>query len=137
MPQAATALEVLQLLSIVERELSDASVEAISTDGRFGHAYNAALVLCRIALRASGYRAMKGGGAHNIEINTLVYTLGRAKQDVMVFLSRCSRTRALEVYDHAGVVAEEDVEDLIGTAKQLRLDVLAWLKSEHPDLYSA
>jgi hypothetical protein len=135
-PQAATAPELLQLLSIVDREISDASIEAVSSDGRFGHAYNAALALCRIAPRASGYRAMKGGGSHSIEINSLIHTMGKPQQEVMVFLSRCSRSRALEVYDHAGVVGAEDVDDLIATAKQLRNDVLAWLKAEHPNLYS-
>jgi hypothetical protein len=122
-------------LSIVDRELSDAGVAAVSTDGRFGHAYNAALTLCRIALRAAGYRANKGGGAHNREINSLELTLGDSHKNVTVFLSTCARKRGQEVYQHAGVVEQRDVDDLIEAAKQLRADVLSWLKANHPDLY--
>ena len=43
-------------LSIVDRELADAGIVAVSSDGRLTHAYNAALTLCRIALLAAGYR---------------------------------------------------------------------------------
>jgi hypothetical protein len=133
--QTATAPEVLQLLSIVERELSDASVEAVSADGRFTHAYNAALTLCRIALRASGYRVGKGGG-HHYEINSIVHTLGHKYNDHMILLSQYSKKRGREMYDRTGVVDTGDVEDLIETGIQLRIDVLAWLMAEHPDLYS-
>jgi hypothetical protein len=122
-------------LSIVDRELSDATIAAVSTDGRFGHAYNAALTLCRIALRASGFRVGKGKGAHHYEINSLIYTLGNEHKTKMLFLSQCSKLRGQEFYDRAGVVDPRAVEDLVETAKQLRTDVLSWLKGNHPDLF--
>jgi hypothetical protein len=133
--QPATAPEILQLLSIVDRELADAGIEAVSTDGRFSHAYNGALTLCRIALRASGYRVAKGKGAHYLEINSLVYTLGDSHKETQIFLSRCTKIRGQEVYTHAGVVDPRDVDDLLQTVKQLRDDVLSWLKADHPHLY--
>jgi hypothetical protein len=133
--QEPTAPELLELLQIVDRELSDASIAALSSDGKFGHAYNAALSLCRIALRAAGYRVAKGRGVHQYEINSLVYTMGNEKKDEMIFLSKCSRIRGQEVYDRTGVADPRDVADLVETAKQLRLDVLSWLKADHPDLY--
>jgi hypothetical protein len=43
--------------------------------------------------------------------------------------------RAQEVYDRTGVADPRDVADLIDTAQQLRADVLAWLKANHPELY--
>ncbi|MGP0069585.1 MAG: hypothetical protein ACLQGP_39045 [Isosphaeraceae bacterium] len=133
--QETTAPELLDLLQVVDRELSDASIPALSSDGKFGHAYNAGLCLCRIALRAAGYRVAKGKGVHQYEINSLVYTLGNEKKDEMIFLSRCSRIRGQEVYDRTGVADPQDVVDLIETVKQLRLDVLSWLKADHPGLY--
>src|SRR4051812_37006345 len=133
--QEATAPELLQLLSIVDRELSDASIAAVSADGRFGHAYNGALTLCRIALRAAGYRVAKGKGIHQYEINSLIYTLGSQQKNQMILLSRCSKLRGQEVYDRTGVVAPRDVDDLVEAAKQLRTDVLSWLKANHPALY--
>lgn len=107
----------------------------MSSDGRFTHAYNAALTLCRIALLAAGYRVAKGGGAHYREINSLVYTLGGSQKEIYTFLSACTKKRGQEVYTHAGVVETRDVDDLVQTAKQLRIDVLSWLMADHPDLY--
>jgi hypothetical protein len=133
--QQATAPELFRLFSIVDRELSDASVEAISSDGRFGHAYNAALALCRIALRAAGYRVAKGKGIHQYEINSLVFALESEYKNIMIFFSHCSKLRGQEVYDHTGVVDPRDIDDLVQTAKQLRLDVLSWLKTNHSTLY--
>jgi hypothetical protein len=122
-------------LSIVDRELADAGIQAVSPDGRFTHAYNAALTLCRIALLAAGYQVAKGGGAHYREINSLVLTLGDSQKDVYIFLSACTKKRGQEMYTDAGVVDPRDVDDLLQTAKQLRDDVLSWLKTDHPHLY--
>ena len=55
----------------------------------------------------------------------------------MIFLSACTKKRGQEVYTHAGVVDPRDVDDLLETAKQLREDVLSWLKADHPRLYSS
>ena len=44
------------LLRIVDRDLKDASILELSADRRFVTAYNAALRLATIVLRASGYR---------------------------------------------------------------------------------
>ena len=46
--------EITDLLSIVERDLADAEISALSVDWRFGIAYNAALKLCTIILYAQG-----------------------------------------------------------------------------------
>jgi hypothetical protein len=108
---------------------------AVSSDGRFIHAYNAALTLCRIALLAAGYRDAKGGGAHYREINSLVYTLGESQNETYIFLSACAKKRGQEVYTHAGVVESRDVDDLIKTADLLRSDLLSWLLADHLDLY--
>ena len=48
--------EIANLLSIVERDLNDAGNTTVSSDWRFGIAYNAALKLCTIVLYAQGYR---------------------------------------------------------------------------------
>lgn len=50
--------EIADLLRIIDRDLQDAAGE-ISSDWRFGIAYNAALKLCTILLYAEGYRPEK------------------------------------------------------------------------------
>ena len=60
------------LLGVVDRELADASVAGLSDDGRFTHAYDAALLLCKLALHASGFEVQKrvrmGGSVASHEI---------------------------------------------------------------------
>jgi len=51
--------EIGDLLSIVERDLHDAASSGLSTDWKFGIAYNAALKLCTILLYAEGCRPEK------------------------------------------------------------------------------
>ena len=46
--------EIGNLLGVVERSLADAKVDAVSTDLRFIAAFNAALCIATMALRATG-----------------------------------------------------------------------------------
>jgi hypothetical protein len=50
-----SAREIADLFRVVERNLADASVEAVSTDRRFTIAYEAALGLATITLYCNGY----------------------------------------------------------------------------------
>lgn len=54
---------IAELLKISDRELSD-SKGNISDEGRFAHAYNAALQAAVAALAAAGYRVPKGQSAN-------------------------------------------------------------------------
>jgi hypothetical protein len=51
--------EIKSLMSIVDRDLKDAGVRAISEDRRFEAAFNAARTAANLALRACGYRTSK------------------------------------------------------------------------------
>src|SRR5438477_6165253 len=42
--------------------------------------------------------------------------------------------RHTSLYSHAGVVQKQDADDLQEAARQLRTDVLNWLRSQHPGL---
>jgi hypothetical protein len=131
----ATVAEMRNLLSVVDRELADASVSGLSNDGRFTHAYDAALLLCKLALHAAGFEVQKRApGHHALWINSLEFTLGRSHQQILIHLAKSSKLRHTSLYDHAGVVEKQDADDLLETAKQLRADVLIWLRSQHSNL---
>jgi hypothetical protein len=49
--------EIASLFQVVERDLADASVAAISADRRFATAYNAALQAATAVMYSEGYRA--------------------------------------------------------------------------------
>jgi hypothetical protein len=133
---APTVAEVRNLLSVVDRELGDAGVASLSDDGRFMHAYEAALVLCKLALHASGFELQKRApGHHALWINSLEYTLGGTScTATMRHLLASSKLRHTGLYDHAGVVQKQDADDLLAAARQLRTDLIAWLRSKHVDL---
>jgi len=98
------------------------------------HAYDASFQLCNIALRVSGYAVSKGKSHHSFTIGSLEYTLGQEQSENTIYLSKCSTQRHHSLYDHAGVVSEQDAQDLLETARQLRLEVLKWLHADHPNV---
>jgi hypothetical protein len=133
-PNEPTVAQIQRLLQVVDRDISDAQAAGLSADGRFQHAYDAALQLCMIPLLASGYRVPKGEGHHKRGIDSLRYTLGANWSDTADHVERCSRLRGQVTYERIGVVSEQDADDLLDTAKQLRTDVVDWLKANHPAL---
>lgn len=106
---------------------------SVSSDWRFGIAYNAALKLCAIALRAEGYRPAHGL-QHYRTIMSLPLTLGESRNDDASYLDACRTKRNKVEYDYVGGASEEDAEELLAFTKELRQDVLAWVKDNHPEL---
>jgi hypothetical protein len=106
----ATVAEVQQLMRVVDRGLADAEARGLSADGKFLLTYDAALQLCFIPLRASGYRVRKGEGHHKRGIDSLRLTLGDRWSETADHIERCSRLRAQAVYERTGVVSEEDAQ---------------------------
>ncbi len=131
----ATVAEVRGLLGVVDRELADAGVVGLSADGQFTHAYDAALLLCKLALHVSGFELSKRApGHHALWINSLEFTLGSAHKNTVIHLAQSSALRHTSLYTRAGVVQKQDADDLLQVARQLRSDVLNWMRSGHPAL---
>jgi hypothetical protein len=116
----------------VERDLNDAQRD-ISSDWRFGIAYNAALKLCRILLSAEGYRP-----SHELQhyrtLASLPEILGDAKKVDAEYLDDCRKKRNIVEYDDVGGASESDADELVGFVKDFRDEVIAWLKKNHPEL---
>lgn len=134
----ATVAEVRSLLGVADREIHDSGVSGLSDEGRFTHAYDAALLLCKLALHASGFELPKRSqGHHSLWINSLEYSLGQEQKATLIHLSKSSKLRHTSLYEQTGVIQKQDADDLLEAAKQLRADVLAWLRSRHPTLMPA
>jgi uncharacterized protein (UPF0332 family) len=129
-----TPEEIRDLLLIVERDLKDASTDALSHDWQYGIAYNAALKLCTILLYAEGYTSGKGQGSHIRPINALPLILGDGRRRDADYLDGCRQKRNKVEYDYIGGASKEDAETLIEFCHELRTAVLAWLKEKHPNL---
>ena len=124
--------EIQNLFAIVERDLQDAE-GPISSDWRFGIAYNAALKLCTILLRGEGYLAAHGL-QHYRTIQAMPLILGESRQQDAVYLDACRTKRNTVEYDRAGAASEGEAKELLQFAKELRKDVLKWVKEKHPEL---
>ncbi len=133
-PSEPTVADIRRLLEVADREINDAQASGLSPEGQFEHAYDAALQLCMIGLRASGYRVPKGPGVHKRAIDSLRYTLGEACSETAEYLEFCSRQRGQVVYERIGVVTKEGANELLDAARQLRSDVIGWLRVNHPKL---
>jgi len=131
-PHKTGKKEIFDLFQIIDRDLQDAAGN-ISSDWRFGIAYNAALKLCTILLYAEGYRPEKTL-QHYRAIQSLPLILGSRHETDAKYLDTCRNKRNVAEYDYVGGVTNDDVAELIGYVNELRDEVLRWLNENHPEL---
>lgn len=132
-PHKTDRQEIGNLLAIVCRDLADAQGGEVSADWRFGIAYNATLKLCTILLYAEGYRPTQNL-AHYRTLQALPLILGAERKPDADYLDACRTKRNTVEYNYVGGATDADADELIRFAKDLEKDMLAWLKSRHPDL---
>ena len=125
---------VENLLEIAGRQIADGSLQGMSPDGTFDHAYDAVRSLCELALHACGYQVPKGPGKHQRLIESLKFTLGGEWADGADFFDRCRRQRHKSKYERSGIAQQSDADDLLREAQRLLAAVKEWLKRNHPDL---
>ncbi len=127
--------EIAQLFKIVERDLEDSGISQLSSDRRFITAYNAALQLTTIILRAAGYRTNPNkGGHHRLTIDALPELLGKEHQELSDYLHACRVKRNMSDYTSSGEVSAADVAEIIKEVKVLKKVVRKWLQDRHPHL---
>jgi hypothetical protein len=124
--------EIRNLLAIAERDLKDAT-GSISPDWQFGIAYNAALKLCAVLLRAQGYRPAHGL-QHYRTIMAMPLTLGESRKQDAEYLDTCRTKRNIVEYDYVGGASEEDARELLRFLTELKRSVMSWLREHHPEL---
>jgi phosphoenolpyruvate-protein kinase (PTS system EI component) len=128
--------EIKSLLTIVNRDLKDANVAAVSEDRRFEAAFNAARTAASVALRACGYRTSTQAGHHVKTIESLELTI-HADPKLIQKMKTLSKKRNATSYDSAGNVSKQELELAIKTAGELQREVLVWLEKNYPGLLSS
>jgi len=132
-PEPSSRDEIRSLLTIVDRDLKDANVAALSEDRRFEAAFSAARTSANIALRASGYRTAVQAGHHIKTIESLELTI-KADARLIQRMKTLSKKRNATSYDSAGNVSEQELQIAMRTAIELHREVVAWLQENHPEL---
>ncbi len=124
--------EIEQLLAVFDRDMADAQADNLSTDRRFATAYNAALMTARVALAAGGYRT-SGSGNHYWTIQSLTFTLKPPSETIRKF-NKFRQKRNISDYEMIGVVSDQELEEMMALAHELREMVTVWLRKDHPEL---
>jgi len=129
----ATKQQLDDLRSAVGRSLRDAAIPQLSADNRFGLAYEAVLLLGKMAIACAGYR-VKGQGAHQTTFAALKLAFGARVGKTVVYLERCRRKRNELSYDMAGVVTDTEATEILAEATALHKTVEQWIAENHPHL---
>ena len=113
----ASQQEISDLLGIVETDLKDARIPALSPDRRLACCYNAILTAARAALRAVGYRVPKGTANHHYyAIQSLRFTVLLDAVTVQQIESM-GKKRVMANYVRVGEVSQSMVEDALAFAE--------------------
>ncbi len=129
-----SAGQVAELLHICDRDLKKAEIIELGPDWRLSIAHNAAVQTAKAALAAAGYRARKEG-QHYLVLQSLAFTI-KTNPATIKLLDKFRQKRNISDYERAGLVTEQEAEEMIALAKQLRDDVEQWLRAHYPGLAS-
>jgi uncharacterized protein (UPF0332 family) len=125
--------EIAGLLAVVERDLTDAAIEALSADRRFATAYNAALQAATAMMYAEGYRT-SGVGHHRTTFGFLKGISAAEFGDLADYFDDCRRKRNRADYVGVGYVSETEARLLVEEARGFAEIARSWIQGQHPEL---
>jgi len=120
--------EVARLLKIADRDIKEASSRCHEIDWQYAIAYNAALQLATIVLRASGYRASTKVGHHWTTFSVLPDIMGDDFREMADYFNDCRSKRNTIEYSDTGTITKKAAEELIHQVKAFKTKVIVWLK---------
>ena len=124
--------EIAALLVVADRCLKDCQLEGLSSDGKLNMAHNAVLQAAAAALAAAGYKASREA-YHYYLIQSLSLTLQLEKR-LINRLDKFRRKRNVSDYERAGMVTEQEAQEIFEMAMQIRRQVDTWIRDNHPEL---
>ena len=127
-----TRQEIADLLSLIDRDLSDCQSPGLSADWRLAIAYNAALQVAVAGLAAEGYRVARESH-HFRAVQSLAFTLG-SDGPLIAQLDAFRKKRNISDYERAGSVSTQEAQEMIDLAGRLRDELVRWLRRAHPDM---
>lgn len=124
--------EIANLRELVNRDLKDAAIPALSADRRFATAYNAVLQLSKMAIACEGYRISTGTNHHQRTFEAAKVALGSSSEKLADYFETCRRKRNNIDYDFAEAASETEAEELLLKAQEFQTLVEDWIKNNHP-----
>ena len=123
--------ELDDLRDVIERDLSDAAIAALSADRRFATAYNAALQTATMAVACTGYRT-SGMGHHQTTFEAAELALGDGSAPFTAYFDACRRKRNTVNYDRAHVATETEADEVLKRADEFRQLTEDWISQNYP-----
>ena len=80
----------------------------------------------------SGYEGCPSAHHYRV-IQSLAYTI-KANTSLIAQLDKFRKKRNIGSYEQAGAVSEQEVKEMVALAKDLRDEVVNWLRLNHPEL---
>lgn len=124
--------EILDLLSMADRDLAQCRTPHLSPDWQLNIAYNVVLQAATAALAAAGYRAAREAHHYRV-IQSLAHTI-KADPGLIIQLDKFRKKRNIGNYERAGAVSDQEAKEMFALAKNLRDEVEKWLRLNHPEL---
>jgi hypothetical protein len=132
-PHRTNAAEIASLFAVVERDLTDATIEALSADRRFVTAYNAALQATTAMVYAEGYRT--AGTAHHRTTFEFLKTISASEfEDWANYFDDCRRKRNRADYVGVGYISDTEAKYLVAEATRFAENAQDWIRKHHPTL---
>jgi hypothetical protein len=133
-PRDSDAAEIACLLALADGRLEDcqkAVAGKLSCDVQLGLAYDAIRISATAALRAAGYRVVRGGSEHYRTIEALEFSIDPQKKTPA--LDKLRRKRNVGSYDDYGLVSQSEADHCGKMAVRVRKEVEDWIRRNHAD----
>ena len=125
--------ELDELRKMVATNLQDAGVVAISAQGRYEFAYNAARLLATMVVRTSGYRVTAKNGHHFFAFQAM-QAANPEFVKTAIYFDAARNVRNHFSYDSPVAVSDTDANDLLAAVGQFQQDAEAWIMAKDPTL---
>lgn len=119
------------LRAVIERDLVDANISALSADRKFATAYNAALQSAKMAIACAGFRVV-GQGHHQTTFEAVELAVGPGVAKLTAYFETCRRKRNALDYDIANIVSDTEAAELLKKAAEFRQEIEDWIAGNHP-----
>jgi hypothetical protein len=129
------AAEIARLLALGDGRLRDynkAVAGALSADVQLELAYDAIRISATAALRAAGYRVVRGGNEHYRTLESLEFSIDPQKK-LIPTLDKLRRKRNTGSYDDYGRVSQAEADHCGKIAVHVRQEVAEWIRTNHPE----
>lgn len=126
------AAEIARLLELADGRLEDyqkAVTGKLSSDVQLNLAYDAIRSSATAALRAAGYRVVRGGSEHYRTIEALEFSIDPQRK-MIPMLDKLRRKRNLGSYDDYGLVSQGEADHCGKMAVRVRKEVEDWIRKK-------